>query len=568
MSKLEYYNEYGGFSEDRLEYVIKLEKGEKLPTVWSMILANETFGTLVTQNLGGYTWHKNSRLNRLSAWNNNPVLDIPSEIIYLKDYETGKKWSLCNNLNDESSESYITYGFGYVNFKSIQNNVMQELDIFVPQKDNVKINVLKLKNLEPNKRKLKLVYYVKTVLGEDEIKTNSYIEVNKESNIIIIKNLYKDSFKNNVCFVSSNEDIKSYTANKDFFFGKGDIKNPEGLDKVELDKSNGLGNNSCVAIELEVELESYESKEIILQFGEENTILDAKNTVYKYSKVANCNKELNNVKSFWFELINKVQVNTPLESLNLMINGWAKYQTIVSRLWARSGYYQSGGAIGFRDQLQDTIGLKYVDIDFMKKQILIACKHQFIEGDVEHWWHEDTNRGIRTRFSDDLLWLCYVVYEYINCTGDYSILDEKEPYVMGELLSDGVDERYDVYLESQLKEDVYSHCIRAIDRSLNFGEHGLPKIGSGDWNDGLNTVGNKQKGESIWLGFFIYDILRKFISICEKRNDISRANEYKEKMNIIKKSLNMAGWDGRWFRRAYMDNRRTTSEALKMKNVG
>ena len=568
MSKLEYYNEYGGFSEDRLEYVIKLEKGEKLPTVWSMILANETFGTLVTQNLGGYTWHKNSRLNRLSAWNNNPVLDIPSEIIYLKDYETGKKWSLCNNLNDESSESYITYGFGYVNFKSIQNNVMQELDIFVPQKDNVKINVLKLKNLEPNKRKLKLVYYVKTVLGEDEIKTNSYIEVNKESNIIIIKNLYKDSFKNNVCFVSSNEDIKSYTANKDFFFGKGDIKNPEGLDKVELDKSNGLGNNSCVAIELEIELESYESKEIILQFGEENTILDAKNTVYKYSKVANCNKELNNVKSFWFELINKVQVNTPLESLNLMINGWAKYQTIVSRLWARSGYYQSGGAIGFRDQLQDTIGLKYVDIDFMKKQILIACKHQFIEGDVEHWWHEDTNRGIRTRFSDDLLWLCYVVYEYINCTGDYSILDEKEPYVMGELLPDGVNERYDVYLESQLKEDVYSHCIRAIDRSLNFGEHGLPKIGSGDWNDGLNTVGNKQKGESIWLGFFIYDILGKFISICEKRNDISRANEYKEKMNIIKKSLNMAGWDGRWFRRAYMDNRRTTSEALKMKNVG
>lgn len=567
MSKLEYYNEYGGFSEDGLEYVIKLEKGEKLPTVWSMILANETFGTLVTQNLGGYTWHKNSRLNRLSAWNNNPVLDIPSEIIYLKDYETGKKWSLCNNLNDESPESYITYGFGYVNFKSIQNNVMQELDIFVPQKDNVKINVLKLKNLEPNKRKLKLVYYVKTVLGEDEIKTNSYIEVNKESNIIIIKNLYKDSFKNNVCFVSSNEDIKSYTANKDFFFGKGDIKNPESLDKVELDKSNGLGNNSCVAIELEVELESYESKEIILQFGEENTILDAKNTVYKYSKVANCNKELNNVKSFWFELINKVQVNTPLESLNLMINGWAKYQTIVSRLWARSGYYQSGGAIGFRDQLQDTIGLKYVDIDFMKKQILIACKHQFIEGDVEHWWHEDTNRGIRTRFSDDLLWLCYVVYEYINCTGDYSILDEKEPYVMGELLPDGVDERYDVYLESQLKEDVYSHCIRAIDRSLNFGEHGLPKIGSGDWNDGLNTVGNKQKGESIWLGFFIYDILGKFISICEKRNDISRANEYKEKMNIIKKSLNMAGWDGRWFRRAYMDNRRTTSEAFKMKSV-
>lgn len=265
-------------------------------------------------------------------------------------------------------------------------------------------------------------------------------------------------------------------------------------------------------------------------------------------------QELNSVKSFWYELLNRVEVNTPLESLNIMINSFAKYQTIVSRLWARSGYYQSGGAIGFRDQLQDTIGLKYVDIEFMKKQILIACRHQFIEGDVEHWWHEETNRGIRTRFSDDLLWLCYVVFEYINYTNDYTILDMEEPYVMGEELPDGVDERYDEYLESQVKENVYTHCIRAIDRSLNFGENGLPKIGSGDWNDGLNTVGNKKKGESIWLGFFIYDILGKFIPICEKRNDNSRANKYKEKRESLKRALNTAGWDGRWFKRAYMDD--------------
>lgn len=561
MTNLEYYNEYGGFSEDGLEYTIKLEKDNKLPTVWSMVLANQNFGTIVTQNLGGYTWHKNSRLNRLSSWNNNPVFDLPSEIIYLKDYKTGKKWSLSNNLNNENLESYITYGLGYVKFKTMQNNIIQELDIFVPKNDNVKINILKLKNLEPNKRKLKLVYYIKPVFGEDEIKTNGYIEVSKENNIIIAKNLYKDSFKNNVAFVSSSEPIKTYTGNKNFFIGNGNIKNPEGLDKVSLDNSSGLGQNSCIAIELEIELESYEDKEIILQFGEENTLLDVKDISYKYSKVSNCMKELSAVKNFWYELVNRVQVKTPLESLNLIINSWAKYQTITSRLWARSGYYQSGGAIGFRDQLQDTIGLKYVDIEFMKEQILIACRHQFIEGDVEHWWHEDTNRGIRTRFSDDLLWLCYVVYEYINYTGDYSILEKEEPYVMGELLPEGVDERYDVYLESKQKEDVYTHCIRAIDRSLNFGERGLPKIGSGDWNDGLNTVGNKQKGESIWLGFFIYDILEKFIPICEKRNDMSRANEYKEKKEQLKRALNTAGWDGRWFKRAYMDNRRTTSEA-------
>lgn len=369
-----------------------------------------------------------------------------------------------------------------------------------------------------------------------------------------LKNLYKDNFKDSIAFVSSSESIKSYTGNKDFFIGKGNISNPEALDKVALDNSGGLGGNSCVAIEIEVELESFEEKEIVLEFGEEENPLDAKDLSYKYSKVSNCMQELNNVKSFWYELLNRVEVNTPLESLNIMINSFAKYQTIVSRLWARSGYYQSGGAIGFRDQLQDTIGLKYVDIEFMKKQILIACRHQFIEGDVEHWWHEETNRGIRTRFSDDLLWLCYVVFEYINYTNDYTILDMEEPYVMGEELPDGVDERYDEYLESQVKENVYTHCIRAIDRSLNFGENGLPKIGSGDWNDGLNTVGNKKKGESIWLGFFIYDILGKFIPICEKRNDNSRANEYKEKRESLKRALNTAGWDGRWFKRAYMDD--------------
>ncbi len=550
-----------------LEYTIKLDKENKLPTVWSMIISNETFGSVVTQNLGGFTWHKNSRLNRLSAWNNDPVMDLPSEIIYLKDYKTGKKWSLSDNINSEQSESYITYGVGFVKFKSNQNNISQELDIFVPRKDNIKINILKLKNLEPNKRKLKLVYYIKPTLGEDEIKTNGFIEVQKDNNLIVVRNLYKDNFKETVAFVSSSENIKSYTGSKNFFIGKGNLSNPEALDKVTLDNSSGLGQNSCIAIELEIELESFEEKEIILQFGEENSLLDAKDLSYKYSKVSNCIQELNNIKSFWYELLSRVEVNTPLESLNIMINGFAKYQTIVSRLWARSGYYQSGGAIGFRDQLQDCIGLKYIDIDFMKKQILIACKHQFIEGDVEHWWHEDTNRGIRTRFSDDLLWLCYVVFEYINYTNDYSILDIEESYVDGEELPDGVDERYDEYLESQIKENVYNHCVRAIDRSLNFGKNGLPKIGSGDWNDGLNTVGNKKKGESIWLGFFIYDILEKFIPICEKRNDNTRVNIYKEKKESLKKALNTSGWDGRWFRRAYMDNRTATTEVLKMRNV-
>ena len=399
------------------------------------------------------------------------------------------------------------------------------------------------------------------MIGEDEIKTNGNIQLVKEANVIFANNLYKDSFKRCIPYITTSENIRSYTGDKKSFIGNQSIKNPIALDLVSLDNSSGLGQNSCIAIELEVELEGYESKEISIVFGEEESKLDAKNTAYKYSKITNCTQELNKEKAFWYELVSRVQVKTPIESINIMLNGWATYQTIVSRLWSRTGYQQSGGAIGFRDQLQDTIGLKYTDINFMKEQILIACRHQFIEGDVEHWWHDDINRGIRTRFSDDLLWLCYLVYEYINFTGDYTILEEEQPYVMGELLPDGVDERYDVYLESKQKENVYTHCIRAIDRSLNFGEHGLPKIGSGDWNDGLNTVGNKQKGESIWLGFFIYNILEKFIPICEKRGDISRVNEYKIKKENLKKALNTAGWDGRWFRRAYMDNRRTFAEA-------
>ena len=560
MEELKYYNEYGGFSEDGLEYKIKIGKDNKLPTAWSMILANPKFGTLVTQNIGGFTWHKNSRLNRLSAWNNEPVLDIPSEIIYLKDKENGKKWSLSNNLNDVQTNSYITYGLGFVKFENIYDGIFHELDIFVPREDTVKINILKLKNLYSKKRKLKLIYYIKDVFGEDEIKTNGNIQVVKEANVIFANNLYKDSFKKCIPYVTTSENIKSYTGNKDTFIGNQNIKNPRALDAVSLDNSSGLGQNSCIAIEIEIELEAYESKEISIAFGEEENKLDVKNTAYKYSKITNCIQELNREKAFWYELVNRVQVKTPIESINIMLNGWATYQTIVSRLWSRTGYQQSGGAIGFRDQLQDTIGLKYIDINFMKEQILIASRHQFIEGDVEHWWHDDINRGIRTRFSDDLLWLCYLVYEYINFTGDNSILDEEQPYVMGELLPEGVDERYDVYLESKQKENIYTHCIRAIDRSLNLGEHGLPKIGSGDWNDGLNTVGNKQKGESIWLGFFIYNILEKFIPICEKRGDLSRVGEYKIKKENLKKALNTAGWDGRWFRRAYMDNRRTFTE--------
>ena len=513
--KLKYYNEYGGFSEDGKEYIMKINRDNRLPTTWSNICANEKFGTLVTESLGGYTWSENSRLNRITAWSNNQVTDTPSEIIYMQDKKTGKTWSLGVNPMPDNSDYVVTYGLGYAKYKHTSMGVIQELDTFVAKEDSVKINLLNLKNLAPKKKKLKLVYYIKPVIGEDELLSKGCIELEQKNNTVIAKNNANENEE--YIYVSSNEKIKSYTASKAFFIGKGTIANPEGLKKVELDNESGEGTNSIIAIEIEVELEAFENKDISFILGAQKSVLECQDSSYKYSKIQACVNEYENVKRYWRELVDKVQVNTPVESFNILINGWLCYQTIVSRLWGRTGFYQSGGAFGFRDQLQDTLGLKYYSPEFMKKQIIKHSRHQFIEGDVEHWWHEETSRGIRTRFSDDLLWLVYAVIEYINTTGDYSILDEVTQYREGEILEENVDEKYDFYPESAYKEDIYHHCLKAIEKSLNFGENGLPKIGSGDWNDGMSTVGNKGKGESVWLGFFLYDVLTRFLPIIEQR---------------------------------------------------
>lgn len=359
--------------------------------------------------------------------------------------------------------------------------------------------------------------------------------------------MYKTDMKDEKIFISSSENIENFTGSKESFLGTGNLKNPQ---KV-LNNNNGLFNESCIALNFVLELDPFETKEITLNLG---TIEVEDEIPEQFVNIEYVKSKLNKTKEYWYELLNRVHVKTPIESINIMLNGWAAYQSITSRLWAKSGYYQSGGAIGFRDQLQDTLGLKYLNSDFMKKQILNAAKHQFIEGDVEHWWHEETGRGIRTRFSDDLLWLPYVVCEYVEFTGNYSILDIKIPYLNGEPLEEGNDEKYDKYVESEVKESLYNHCIRAIEKSLNFGDNGLPKIGSGDWNDGMNTVGNKKKGESVWLGFFLYNVLDRFIKIIKQKGDISLIEKYEKIKENLKESLNENGWDGRWFKRAFMDD--------------
>lgn len=472
-----------------------------------------------------------------------------------------------NPIPDDRNYNVI-YGFGYAKYIHQSYGVHQELSVFVPKEDSAKISILKLKNITPHKKKLRLYYYAKMVLGEDEIKTDGYeaVKYKVNNNMLEVKNLYCSEFQDTVGFISSSEKIKSYTGDKKFFFGKGGISNPDGITKTALNNDSGLGTKSCAVIEIDVEIESFSEKEISFVLGATDSEIETKDLAYKYSKVNNCNEELRKVKKYWEELLGKVKVQTPVESINIMLNGWAMYQTISSRLLGRSGYYQSGGAYGFRDQLQDALCTKYIDPQILKKQIIKHSEHQFIEGDVEHWWHDELERGIRTRFSDDLLWLPYAVIEYIEFTGDTSILEIETNYLKGDKLEDSVDEKYDKYMPSEIKENIYMHCMRAIKKALNFGENGLPKIGSGDWNDGFSEVGNKGKGESIWLGFFLYSILDSAKGDGGKSTTKSfQINNEQDKMitedldleNIkeeLKKSLNKNGWDGRWYKRAYMDN--------------
>ena len=555
LQDLQYFNEYGGFSADGKEYIININKDKKLPLVWSNILTNEKFGTVVTENMGGYTWYKNARLNRLTAWNNDPIRDLQPEIMYFSDLDNKKVWTPSLGPMEDENEYYIKYGLGYAKYIHCYDSIEQNIEVFVPKDDSVKINTITLKNLLPQKRKIKLTYYVKNVLGEDELKSNGYVDLtfDKNNNCIVAKNIINEDFCNYM-YISSSEKISSYTGNKKEFFGDGSLASPDGIRIDKFSSSNSLNNDGIVALNIELEIEALEHKKISLILGAEETEIDCKNTAYKYSKVENCDKELERVVRFWNEFTGKMVISTPVDSVNIICNSWIIYQALCCRMYARTGYYQSGGAFGFRDQLQDCMCIKYFDPNITRNQIIKHSKCQFKEGDVLHWWHEETGRGIRTKFSDDLLWLPFVVSDYVEYTSDYGILDVQTNYLEGQLLDENTDERYDFYGASKDEDSIYNHCLRAINRSLNFGKHGLPKIGSGDWNDGFSNVGNKGIGESVWLGFFLYDVLDRFIKLCEYKNDTENMNKFNDVKSNLKNSLNKECWDGRWFNRAFCDD--------------
>lgn len=524
--ELLYDNEYGGFSKDGKEYKIKIKKNERTPMPWSHIMANDKFGTLITTNGGGYTWHGNSRENKLTAWSNDMIGDVASEIIYIKTKE-GVYTATPIAIDDR--EYTITYGFGYAVYETEYEEIEQKLTTFIPKDGCEKINVLKLKNNSEELKEVKLYYYINPVLGVSREYTKKHIFSKKNGNRIELYNKYRENYDEFVTYISTNEAINSYTTEKEKF----DIK--LGIQKEII----GVCKDVCAVIEVQFNLESNEERTVYFSLGEQDE-----------NSFQNIEEKLKETKEYWSKLLNTVQVKTPVESMNIMLNGWLVYQTIVSRLFARTGFYQAGGAYGFRDQLQDLIGILMINPALARKQIVYHAAHQFIEGDVLHWWHPEKDNGIRTRYKDDLLWLPYVVYEYIKVTGDEEILNEEISYIEGKKLLDEEDESYQENVKSHISENLYMHCKRAIDVSLNYGQNGLPKMGSGDWNDGMNKV----SGESVWLGFFLYNVLEKFSKICRIKNEENLIIKYEKEMEKLKYALNSNAWDGKWYKRAFFED--------------
>lgn len=469
-------NGYGGFSQEGKEYHFAINKENPLPTIWSNIISNKSFGMITTENMYDLVWNKNSRLNRITSWNNNTVLNLPSQIIYMKDKENKKVWTLNSNILPNDNYYYVTYGFGYSKYKNVYDEILQQTDIFVPNEENVAITKIRLKNTSDCNKKLEILVYLKIVLGEEEetSKGNCYFEKNNQ--VIVMKNMLGAPEFSKIAYFSSNIKIESFTKSKKVFLGNGNITLPDSLFTNNFESCSGIGD--CLAVKLELDLKEYEEKCVILKLGQENSLQEVYQISTKLNTVDMIQQSFNNVCQRWNNLMNNLSIKTPEEKFNLLVNGWLVYQTISCRLWGKSGFYQSGGANGYRDQLQDCLGMKYIDITLLKEQILKCCRHQFKEGDVLHWWHEETRRGVRTRFSDDLLWLPYSVCEYVEFSDDYDILEEQIEYLSGEALKEGENEVYQQCFASEEKESLYDHCMRAIDRACNFGRNGLPKIGS------------------------------------------------------------------------------------------
>ena len=558
ISDLQFFNGLGGFAREGREYVTILNEGQWTPAPWMNVIANEQdFGFQVTETGAGYTWSVNSRENRLTPWSNDAVSDPPGEAIYLRDEDTGTVWTPTPLPIREAQPYVIRHGQGYTIFEHTSHGIAQELMVFVPPDASVKISTLRLRNRTDRRRRVSVTTYNELVLGVNREKSAPFIVTERDNDCgaTFARNAYNNEFANRVVFSAMNPAPASASCDRKSFLGRnGNTARPAALGRARLDGRFGAGLDPCAALQSVVEIAPGESREIIILLGDSDSAEKARELVARYLETSTVGEAIERVVNYWDETLSSVEVQTPDAAMDLMLNRWLLYQTLACRVWARSAFYQSGGAYGFRDQLQDVMALVYARPEITRAQILLAAGHQFKEGDVQHWWHPPTGRGVRTRISDDLLWLPYVTNFYIRVTGDSSILDEMIPFLEAPPLAEGED---DSYLHPQVSSEqatLYEHCLRAIDRSLATGEHGLPLMGAGDWNDGMNRVGNGGQGESVWLGWFLCATLKGFVQFCAARQDGERAEQYQAHLTKLKTALEENAWDGDWYARAYFDD--------------
>ncbi|HEY0945651.1 MAG TPA: glucoamylase family protein [Opitutaceae bacterium] len=550
-------NGLAGFTRDGHEYVITLGAGQTTPAPWINVLANPSFGTIVSESGGGYTWCENAREFRLTPWSNDPVRDPAGEAFYLRDEQTGQFWSPAPGPARGATPYVARHGFGYTVFEHTENGIVSELWIYVAMDAPVKFAVLKLRNVSGRQRRLSATAYWEWVLGDTRAKSLLHVqtEIDLKTGAVLARNPFAPEFADRVAFVDVSDTTRTLTGDRREFIGRnGTLARPAALRRARLSGRAGAGFDPCAALQVAVDLEDGQEREVCFRLGAGRDAADAQSLVHRFRRSDASRLALEGVWEYWNRTLGAINVDTPDPAVNVMANGWLLYQTLGCRLWGRTGFYQSGGAYGFRDQLQDVMALVYAEPALTREHLLRAAARQFREGDVQHWWHPPLGRGVRTHFSDDFLWLPYAVCRYVECVADAGVLEEKIPFLEGRALKPGEEAYYDLPVRSDEAATLYEHCVRAIERGLRFGARGLPLIGSGDWNDGLNQVGKDGRGESVWLAFFLYDVLTRFAALARARDDAGVADRCATQAGKLKEAIEQNAWDGGWYRRAYFDD--------------